>query len=95
MQIDASQLAKQATQDIQSRGKSARVAVPLPVGLSHVVLGTWQGSWQPPPQSSGRGTDYTRQQFRVDAQGRVILGQVPQPEIQEVWVWLEPVGPGE
>jgi len=88
MRIDTADLVKQALAEVSAVARSTRVPSPLPVGLSHVILGMWEGSWRP-PQNQRAAIDYQRQQYRVDAQGRVILGQLPESEIQEVSAWLE------
>jgi hypothetical protein len=88
MRIDAAELVKQALTEVSAVAGTTRVPSPLTVGLRHVILGMWEGSWQS-PQDQRATIDYERQQYRVDAQGRVILGQVPEPRIQEVSAWLE------
>ncbi len=89
MRIDTAELVKQALNEVSAAAGTTRVPSPLAVGLRHVILGMWEGSWQS-PQDQRVTIDYERQQYRVDAQGRVILGQVPEPQIQEVSAWLEP-----
>jgi hypothetical protein len=88
MRIDTSELVKRALNEVSAVAAATRVPSPLTVGLRHVILGMWEGSWQS-PQEQRTAIDYERQQYRVDAQGRVILGQVPEPQIQEVSAWLE------
>jgi hypothetical protein len=88
MRIDTAELVKQALNEVSAVAGTTRVPSPLAVGLRHVILGMWEGSWQS-PQDQRAVIDYERQQYRVDAQGRVILGQVPEPRIQEVSAWLE------
>lgn len=88
MRIDTAELVKQALNEVSAVAGTTRVPSPLPVGLSHVILGMWEGSWRP-PQDQRAAIDYQRQQYRVDAQGRVILGQLPESEIQEISAWLE------
>lgn len=87
MRIDTAELVKQALAEV-SGVAATRVPSPLAVGLRHVILGMWEGTWQS-PQDQRTAIDYERQQYRVDAQGRVILGQVPESRIQEVSAWLE------
>ncbi|HUW84128.1 MAG TPA: hypothetical protein VMZ31_15190 [Phycisphaerae bacterium] len=88
MRIDTAELVKQALAEVSAMAGTTRVPSPLPVGLSHVILGMWEGLWSP-PQDQRAAIDYQRQQYRVDAQGRVILGQLPESEIQEISAWLE------
>jgi len=88
MRIDTAELVKQALNEVSAVAGTTRVPSPLAVGLRHVILGMWEGSWQS-PQDQRAAIDYERQQYRVDAQGRVILGQIPEPHIQEVSAWLE------
>ncbi|MFQ6048801.1 MAG: hypothetical protein ACE5K7_05505, partial [Phycisphaerae bacterium] len=70
-----------------------RIASPVPVRLDYLLLGAWQGTWSASgyARTSPQQQDYDRQ-FRVDSRGNVIVGKLPQPQVQRVWVGLEPAG---
>jgi hypothetical protein len=90
LRIDASGLVTVAAAKVASAPEQLRVPAPLAVSLHYLVLGAWEGTWQQASQQ--RDTPQYDQRFWVDARGKVILGRLPQPQVRQVSIWLEPVG---
>jgi hypothetical protein len=88
LRVDAGGLVKTAAARHTPKIERLPVPVPLPVALDYLVLGSWEGTWQREQQQGSREYD---DKFWVDAQGKVILGKLPQPTLDQVWIWLEPV----
>lgn len=90
LRIDASGLVKTTAAKVASAPEQLRVPAPLAVSLQYLVLGAWEGTWQQASQQ--RDTPQYDQRFWVDARGKVILGKLPQPQVRQVSIRLEPVG---